>query len=188
MQEPGGAGSQPLADRPMATENRGNDPMRSMSMLQLLGGVAAAGVIAAGTTALTGSGVVRTGTAADQFVGGTVTQTITGATVTGVVYGYYDTNSQNQVNSIAITVAGASGKTLTITPGGGTFGGDAVAVADKWECTGGNVTPIRHISAPAVVLNADPDTITCVPVDSTNGNAATSRYYADLDTLDMAVA
>lgn len=162
--------------------------MRSMSMLQLLGGVAAAGVIAAGTTALTGSGVVRTGTAADQFVGGTVTQTITGAQVTGVVYGYYDTNSQNQVNSIAITVAGANGKTLTVTPGGGTFGGDAVAVADEWQCTGGAVTPVRAASAPAVVLNADPDTITCVPADSTNAHATASRYYEDLDTLDMDVS
>ena len=98
------------------------------------------------------------------------------------------TASQNQVNSIAITVAGANGKTLTVTPGGGTFGGDAVAVADEWQCTGGAVTPVRAASAPAVVLNADPDTITCVPADSTNAHATASRYYEDLDTLDMDVS
>jgi len=62
--------------------------MRSMSMLQLLGGVAVAGAVAAGATAVTGSGVVFGGTAtASKFVGGTLTQTVTGASVTAKAQG-----------------------------------------------------------------------------------------------------
>src|SRR6185295_10834764 len=91
-----------LSHRPpgrMATIYWGNDPMRSMNLLQLVGGVAAAGVVAAGATAVTGSGVswgVGSGVGNTAFVGGTITQTVSGAVVDSVAYDWDDTATKTK--------------------------------------------------------------------------------------------
>lgn len=60
--------------------------MRSMSLLQMLGGVAVAGVVAAGSTAFTAGGVSVAGLGAtNAFLGGKVSQAVHGATITGMV-------------------------------------------------------------------------------------------------------
>jgi len=92
--------------------------MRGMSLIQMAGGVAVAGVVAAGSTALTGTGLAfggsGTGTAA-QFVGGAVTQTVTGATLTSIAYDYVDAIGQTKVNKMTIGLTGTGGKHFAVT-------------------------------------------------------------------------
>jgi hypothetical protein len=105
------------------------------NMVQLLGGVAVAGVVAAGSTAFTADGGIAfdntgTGTAA-QFVGGTVTQTVTGATLDLVDYTWADP-AKTVLTSVQLTFADAtSGKTPTIATTGITSSGGA----HVWTCT-----------------------------------------------------
>ncbi|HEX5205988.1 MAG TPA: hypothetical protein VFW27_39180 [Actinoplanes sp.] len=156
-----------------------------MSMLQLLGGVAAAGVVAAGTTALTGTGVsfagTGTGTSA-QYVGGQVTQTVSGgASITGI---NYTTNTAgDQVTQIQVVVANADGAYLTVTPsqsGGGLQGG-----ADEWLCTGG-AAPAYSATAPKILLNSDPATINCV-TSLASGPHSVAGYYTGLTGVQLNV-
>ncbi|WP_433297710.1 hypothetical protein ACQP2F_41700 [Actinoplanes sp. CA-030573] len=60
------------------------------SMLQLLGGVAVAGAVAAGATAFTGSGITPTTTTSKSFIGGTARQQVYGASVDKIVYTWTD--------------------------------------------------------------------------------------------------
>jgi hypothetical protein len=158
--------------------------MRSMGLLQMAGGVVAAGVVAAGATAVTGSGVVwggSNGGTATQFVGGTLTQTVSGATITDVVYTPNADPSGTQLASVAITVTGANTKWLQVTPGGGTL----TAPADRWKCTGNVAGTILHASAPKVQLSADPATVTCVTAQISDSAAV--GYYAGMSSLAMAI-
>ncbi|MFG1989156.1 hypothetical protein ACGFJ7_04130 [Actinoplanes sp. NPDC048988] len=160
-------------------------------MLQIVGGVAAAGVIATGATALTGHGVAFGGSATpDQFVGGTIQQTVSGgATVTNVVYGR--DLSGTKITSIAVTISGADTRYLTLTPTGTGFStlsdGTSGDVADQWKCTGNiSGTTVYHATAPKVLLTASPATVTCVP-ELTAGHV-TQGWYKGLASLDMAVS
>jgi hypothetical protein len=116
--------------------------MRSMSLLQMAGGVAVAGVVAVGGTALTGSGVtwLGTGTAkTTQFVGGTVSQSVTGAQVTGVAYAFSD-GTDTIVSGVTITfhagdVTGTNA--VTLAPSGTGYTGNGA----EWTCgTAGDST------------------------------------------------
>jgi hypothetical protein len=100
--------------------------MRSMSMLQLLGGVAVAGAVAAGTTAFTGSGLTGTTDTAKSFIGGTVTQNVYGATIDHVAYAFTDpAKTQLHTFSVTFTDHTVDGKTPTasLTVVGGTWAG-----------------------------------------------------------------
>jgi hypothetical protein len=85
--------------------------MRSMSLLQLVGGVAAAGVVAAGTTAFTAGGVTATATA---IGGGTAAITVEGAELTaasftnGTTPGTYD-----RISGMSLHLAGTNSATLS---------------------------------------------------------------------------
>ena len=72
--------------------------------------VAFAGMAAVGGAAFTGAGL--TNNAQTQFIGGTVTSTVTGATLTNVAYSFTDT-SNISVDQITVTLTGATGKTVT---------------------------------------------------------------------------
>jgi hypothetical protein len=72
--------------------------------------VAFAGMAAVGGAAFTGAGL--TNSAPTQFIGGTVTSTVTGATLTNVAYSFTDA-SNIRVDQIAVTLTGATGKTVT---------------------------------------------------------------------------
>ncbi|WP_203780379.1 hypothetical protein [Paractinoplanes rishiriensis] len=122
-----------------------------MNLLQMVGGVAAAGVVAAGTTALTGTGLATTA-GASQFVGGTVSQSVTGATLESVTYAFSD-GTKTIVNSVtlAFSTGTATGKTVTITPTGGAYAG--TAIGGSWTCaTGADSTlcTVKDSSAAAV--------------------------------------
>ncbi|MFC7275500.1 hypothetical protein ACFQS1_16040 [Paractinoplanes rhizophilus] len=154
-----------------------------MSMLQLLGGVAAAGVVAAGTTALTGTGVSWGGNGtgqATQYVGGRLTQTVSGgASITAVDYA---TNTVgDQVTSISVSVTGATGGYLTVTPAGGVLSG-----ADLWSCTSAGIqATATDATGPKVKITASPATVVCATWDSnTSGNAG---YYSGLNAVQLDV-
>jgi hypothetical protein len=156
-------------------------------MLQIAGGVVAAGIVAAGTTALTGSGVTFAGgsttgvTGDNQFIGGTVSQVINGATINSVTLTTDGTGTHT--TKIVVVVAGANGKTLTITPTGGT---GITAPATQWSCDG-NVTggPVLHATAPAVVLSAATSTVTC---DTMNATPVAAGYYNGITNVGLAIS
>jgi hypothetical protein len=157
-------------------------------MLQLLGGVAVAGVVAAGTTAMTGSGLVWAGSSggvATQVVGGTLTQTVAGVTITDVAYGHTADASNTQTNSIAITVTGAAGMYLTVTPDG-TLGGTPT-VADEWQCTPAGGSIAYDATAPKVHIPVGgSNVVTCKP-EVTAGHSIVGTYDTGLANLVMAV-
>lgn len=93
--------------------------MRGMNMLQMLGGVAAAGVVAAGTTAFTG-GAGLTVSAAAQYLGGTATHTVTGATIDTVTYNYTSGPAFDKV-TLHFADTNAEGKAVTATAAGGSY-------------------------------------------------------------------
>jgi hypothetical protein len=96
--------------------------MRSMSMLQLLGGVAVAGAVAAGTTAFTGSGLTATTNTAKSFIGGTVTQNINGATIDHVDYTFTDA-TKTVMTGFDVTFTDTTVDTKTPTASLSTTGG-----------------------------------------------------------------
>jgi hypothetical protein len=87
---------------------------------KLFGALAVAGVVAASGSAFTGTGLGNTAPAT-QFVGGTVSQTVTGATLTGITYSFADGPANTLVSSIALAFSTtADGRTVAVTPAGGT--------------------------------------------------------------------
>jgi hypothetical protein len=89
---------------------------------KLFGALAVAGVIAASGSAFTGTGLGNTAPAT-QFVGGTVSQTVTGATLAGITYSFADGPADTLVNSIALAFSTtADGRTVAVAPAGGTGG------------------------------------------------------------------
>lgn len=112
-----------------ATETRGKY-MRSMSLLQMAGGVAVAGVVAAGTTAFTGSGIVPTTDKTKSFIGGTATQVVYGATIDKVDYTFTD-GTKTVLTGFDITFTDATVNTKSVTStisvsGGSWAGGSTV--------------------------------------------------------------
>jgi hypothetical protein len=80
--------------------------MRKSTKLVGTAALAFAGLIAVSGAAFTGTGVSDTA-ATTQFVGGTVSQAVTGATLTGITYGYANLADTN-VNTIALTFDSAT--------------------------------------------------------------------------------
>ena len=88
--------------------------MRSMSMLQLLGGVAVAGAVAAGTTAFTaGSGLDNTAVA-NKVIGGRAAITVSGATMTSATFTVDSTNShEDHVMGVDLVIKDDSNVAIT---------------------------------------------------------------------------
>jgi hypothetical protein len=170
--------------------------MRSLSMLQLVGGVVAAGAVAAGATAFTATTGVKwgvgAGAGASQYVGGTLTQTVSGgASIDSVVYTGINSSANNVVNDritgIAITVTGANGAYLTVTPANSSVG-FAGGTADEWYCSGSNVTAAGDATAPKVQINsASATTVNCQPALASDGTHALNGYYSNLTGVSLAV-
>ncbi|MDT4935802.1 MAG: hypothetical protein QOK11_3694 [Pseudonocardiales bacterium] len=89
---------------------------------QLIAAAGFAGLVAVGGAAFTGSGLSTSGTAASaSFVGGTVSQSIKGATLTDIGYSYVDATN-TAIASAALTFAdepATYGKTVTAVLSGG---------------------------------------------------------------------
>lgn len=91
---------------------------------KLITALSVAGLAVAAGSAFTGTGVTTSGTAASaQFVGGTVSQAVSGATLTNVAYAFADATTKNNVNGITLTFAeGANGEQVSVAPAGGSGG------------------------------------------------------------------
>jgi hypothetical protein len=89
--------------------------------VKLITALSVAGVAVAAGSAFTGTGVTTAGQATvDQFVGGTVNQSVTGATLNSIEYGFTD-GTKTAVNKVTLTFSDATdGKTPTIALSGGT--------------------------------------------------------------------
>jgi hypothetical protein len=84
------------------------------NLIQLAGGVAVAGVVAAGSTAFTGYGAY-TSIATKPHLGGTITQAVTGAELTAMSF----TQSGGAISAMVLTFADtADTKTVSVTHNG----------------------------------------------------------------------
>ena len=92
--------------------------MRTITKIAI--GTAVAGLVAATGSAFTGSGLTNNA-GSSQYVGGTISQTISGATLTSIDYSFGDAPANTAVNSVALTFAdsNADGKTPTVAFTGG---------------------------------------------------------------------
>lgn len=91
--------------------------MRASHKILLTVGVAGAAL--AGGTAFTGTGLATTA-GSSQFLGGTVSQSVTGASLSNIAYDFTDV-SHTAVNGITLTFGDATGgKTPTISLNNGT--------------------------------------------------------------------
>jgi hypothetical protein len=106
--------------------------------MRILAAVAFAGLATASGAAFTATGLNDT-TSGTQFLGGTVHQTVTGADLVSVVYGYTDLTN-TEVNSIVLTFANANGETVTVTANGGTPGADFVDAVNAGVVASNTVT------------------------------------------------
>ncbi|MHA7276393.1 hypothetical protein ACX80O_07690 [Arthrobacter sp. Hz1] len=111
---------------------------------KLIAALAVAALAFTGGSALTGTGLSNTA-GSTQFVGGTVSQTVTGATLSSLVYGYTD-STKTAVNSVTLTFADATGgKTPTIALTGGT--------ATTFTCTAISATTFVSTCSPGTGLS-----------------------------------
>jgi hypothetical protein len=108
--------------------------MRSMNLLQMAGGVAVAGVVAAGTTAFTATaGVTMTGAKA-PMMGGSSNITVTGpARLTQGTF-RFDATTPNRVTGIAVTLDDGASNALANT--------SSVQVAFNGTVTGAPATGV----------------------------------------------
>ena len=128
--------------------------------------LAAVGLVAAAGSAFTGTGVTTTGQAAlPQFVGGTVSQAVTGATLDSVDYGFVGGNNV-VVDRIVLKFTGTDAV------------GQQVAVA----VTGGDDDTFTCAD---VVLAAPDATSTCNVVVATGD---TDAGYTDVDSISITVS
>lgn len=90
---------------------------------KIISALSVAGLAVAAGSAFTGTGLTNTETTS-QFIGGTVVQTVTGATLSNVTYGFSD-DTKVLADSIALTFTGATGKSVAVdvsaAGSGGTF-------------------------------------------------------------------
>jgi hypothetical protein len=106
--------------------------------LQLLGGVAVAGAVAAGSTAFTGAGLTNSITGQKSFLGGTIGHTIVGASLDSLAFTTVDTSGVGGTKVTAFTLDfdanTPSGSTVTITGITGTPGMASGAAPDNFYC------------------------------------------------------
>jgi len=91
---------------------------------KILTGLAVAGLAVAGGSAFTGTGLGTTGQAsAGQFVGGSISQGVTGAVLDSIVYGYVDEGTKTAVDTITLTfTTAANGLNVAASTTGGNDG------------------------------------------------------------------
>jgi hypothetical protein len=129
-----------------------------------------AGVAAAGGTAFTATGLTRSASAS-QFIGGTVSQSVSaGGSLDRVVYGFNDSPTNTQINSITLTFSNAHGRTVTVVATGTWSDDNSPGDPDAtgFTCTEG-----------------DSNVFACSP---TLAGGASSAYMTALTNLSVTVA
>jgi hypothetical protein len=119
---------------------------------KIFGAVAVAGVIAAGSAAFTAGGLRTDGqAAADQFIGGTVSQSVSGATLTNVAYTFSDPITKRDVSAITLTfVEDMTDLDVAVTPTGSgltafTCTTDG-SVDEQVNCIGGTASDLTSLA------------------------------------------
>ncbi|WP_138444665.1 hypothetical protein [Sinomonas susongensis] len=108
--------------------------------VKILTGLGAAGLALAAGSAFTGTGVTNSA-GSTQFLGGTVSQSVTGATLSSIGYGFTDA-SDTAVNEVTLHFADATGgKTPTISLNNGT--------GTAFTCTAIDGTTFQSTCTPA---------------------------------------
>jgi hypothetical protein len=74
---------------------------------KILGAVAVAGLVATGGSAFTAGGLTLAAEKQTAFIGGTVSQTVTGASLESIVYGYFSV-ADAKISSVTLTFIGPS--------------------------------------------------------------------------------
>ncbi|WP_066293774.1 hypothetical protein [Arthrobacter sp. B6] len=89
--------------------------------VKVISALSVAGLAVAAGSAFTGAGLTNSA-GATQFIGGEVTQAVTGATLTNLEYGFVADGTQTAVNQVTLTfAAGADTKAVLLElTGGGT--------------------------------------------------------------------
>lgn len=105
--------------------------------------VGVAGLAAASGAAFTGTGLTNTA-GATQFVGGTVSQTVTGATLTNVLYAFVDTTN-TAVDEVTLTFASATGNKIPAITLTGT-------TAVEFICTAIDGTTFKSVCTPSTAV------------------------------------
>jgi len=148
--------------------------MRGMNLLQMLGGVAVAGAVAAGTTAFTASGVSSSVT--DIAGGGKATFTVTGTARLTAAAVIADTTDPSLIKGITLTVDNGAGNHL--------FAGSVVKAAFKGnDAAGAAVTIYTYFSC--TNDSSDPtadDHWTC------NISGGATNYFSVVSNVSVAVA
>ncbi|KRE76242.1 hypothetical protein [Arthrobacter sp. Soil762] len=131
--------------------------------VKIITALSVTGLAVAAGSAFTGTGLATTA-GSTQFVGGTVSQSVTGATLTTIAYSYADSGPKTLVNSIALTFSGtADGRVVAAAPSGGSGG--------TFTCT-------------AVASNAS----TCTFVEDPATAGVTETGYLNLGSLAVTVS
>jgi hypothetical protein len=116
-----------------------------MSLLQMAGGIAVAGVVAAGSTAFTAGGLTKTWAGGNTirqngWLGGSVAVGVTGSatlTAMSITQAPAAVAGVNDVTAVLLTFDAntPSGATVTLTSDGSLTAGTTPAVATGWFCT-----------------------------------------------------
>ncbi|WP_372698873.1 hypothetical protein [Arthrobacter sp. JSM 101049] len=129
---------------------------------KLLTAVALAGIAFAGGSAFTGTGLTNEA-GSTQFIGGQVSQSVTGATLAGVDYDFTD-STQDSIKTINLSFANTEdGKAVTVNPQGGTGG--------AFSCT---------------TISANASTCTFAPTANETGYTGLTSLDITVGTLDNA--
>jgi hypothetical protein len=142
------------------------------NLIQLLGGVAVAGVVAAGSTAFTAAGLTSTVNTAGTtvFAGGSVTQTVVGGVLTNVTTASIDA-SGTQINQFTLQFNSdtPAGRPVTLTTNGtATVAGGITPTA--WFC--------QQVQADHSAICKSSDTAYASP----------GGYYAGITTMTVTVS
>jgi hypothetical protein len=123
---------------------------------KVLSALSVAGLAVVAGSAFTGTGLATTA-GSSQFVGGTVSQSVSGATLQGLVYGFVDNNTKTDVNQVTLTfAAGVLGKTPTVVLTGGTaatFTCGAIDAAGTSVCNAAAATSQTGVTSAAVTVS-----------------------------------
>jgi hypothetical protein len=142
------------------------------NLIQLAGGVAVAGVVAAGSTAFTAAGLTSSVNTAGTtvFAGGSVTQTVVGGTLTNVTTASANA-SGTQINQFTLQFDSSTpaGRLVTMTT-------DGVATLHN------SITPTGWFCQP-VQAN-----FSAICKSSDTAYAAPGGYYAGITTMTVTVA
>jgi hypothetical protein len=119
---------------------------------KFIGALAVAGLVAAGGSAFTSIGLTNNAPSS-VFVGGTVSQSVTGASLNSIVYTYAPDGSNTIINSFAATfAAGVADGHVVSTVVTGTSGAWSCTVITTLVSTCTNATPSAGATSVAITV------------------------------------